>query len=332
MSRNDETAVQKAKARFRMFFIIAVVLLFVMAFLSSLGDAFIYILGGLSFFFSVLAWQSWQKATPEDFSHYDRGERGQSFSETFRATFRQEPKVKAPKTSPVVTQVIRRIVIVLVSVVGGLVVLGIVIVAITVNDDDEPEYAGQDAATLYNSGNYPAAYQAYRLMLAGNEGDADSYYWMANAKVYLDERDSALYLYDQALQKRPEMLEAAYGKALIYYNEKNYSRATDELRYVFDRSNEHMDSYLLQGDIYYVNQQNETALGYYERAYELGARSQELSHILAYIYDVKGDKARAIEFYKETLQYDPDIESVNQRLGELLPGEEGNAYRDKTQW
>ena len=56
---------------------------------------------------------------------------------------------------------------------------------------------------------------------------------------------------------------------------------------------------------------------------------------MAYIYDVKGKREKAISFYKETLLYDSSLLDVHKRLGELVVGEEGNYYRSKAtgqQW
>ena len=54
-----------------------------------------------------------------------------------------------------------------------------------------------------------------------------------------------------------------------------------------------------------------------------------LCHIMAYIYDTKGDYAKAISFYQEALSYDSSIVDIYQRLGELIPGDDGNFYRTK---
>jgi hypothetical protein len=50
---------------------------------------------------------------------------------------------------------------------------------------------------------------------------------------------------------------------------------------------------------------------------------------MAYIYDTQGKTADAIKFYKEAIELDESRVEIYSRLGELLPGEEGNAYRTK---
>ena len=50
---------------------------------------------------------------------------------------------------------------------------------------------------------------------------------------------------------------------------------------------------------------------------------------MAYVYETKGNNDKAIQLYKETLEYDDTIADVYSRLGTLIPGSEGDAYRTK---
>jgi tetratricopeptide (TPR) repeat protein len=84
------------------------------------------------------------------------------------------------------------------------------------------------------------------------------------------------------------------------------------------------------GDSYYLQQQYDDAMIWYGNAYENGqVRSQALSHIMAYIFDTKGNYSRAIDLYKEALSYDSTVIEITKRLGELLPGEDGRFYREQ---
>ena len=67
---------------------------------------------------------------------------------------------------------------------------------------------------------------------------------------------------------------------------------------------------------------------WYKNAYENGGiRTRALCHLMAYIYDTKGDYSKAIDLYKEALSYDSTVVDIYKRLGELLPNEDGNYYR-----
>jgi tetratricopeptide (TPR) repeat protein len=340
MNSAEEKEVQKATSKARNYLIIAVVLLFGMALLSSLHETFLYILGGFSVFFLFLAWQNWRRTIRDDkFGHYNRSERGSTFADNIRETFRRE--TQAGERAQPLTDQAKRIIFLVASFIGGIFTLIILIIVFTSGSDEsdttvttETSEFPQSADDLYSAGDYDAAYVQYRRNISENPSSAAGYYGIANIKTVLKERDSALFYYDKALAADPELFDAAYGKALIYFNEQNYNQSNEELRYIFGRNDQFVNAHLLAGDNYYFSKDYDRAIGYYETAYRLEARSKELANIMAYIYDVKGDQTRAIAFYKETLQYDSTATDVYKRLGELLPGEEGNLYRQKaeTQW
>lgn len=333
MSSADKKEEQKASARMKTYFIIALLLLFLMAFLSSLGNTFLYILGGLSFFFSFLAWQNWRATLrAEDFTHYNRSERGNSFTDTIRSTFRGQGK-RETTASPAAAS-LRRVLLIIASFIGGIFTLIILIIIFTSGSDDSSESQTFDASEMSGSGDNESAYAGYRRAIADNPSDASAYYGLGSIKSNVNERDSALYYYSKALEVDPQLYDAAYAKALIYFNEQNYAQSNVELKYILDKTDQHVNAYLLAGDNHYFANDYDPAIGYYEKAYQLGARSKELSNIMAYIYDVRGDQSRAIEYYKETLQFDSTMTEVYKRLGELMPGEEGSVFRRKAeqQW
>lgn len=335
MSKADEKEIRSASVKMRVYVTVAVILLFIMAFLSSLGIAFLYILGGLSIFFFFLAWQNWKLTIRDENSgRYNRSERGGSFAETIRSTFRNRGgTVKGPIAS---SSAGRRVVLIVSSIAGGLFFLVIIMNVFTSGEEESSGSldSSQDANGLYNSGDYDASYAEYRKNILKNPSDAASYYGIASIKSTRNERDSALYYYERALEADPQLYDAAYGKAIIYFNEQNYAQSNEELKYILNRTDQYVNAFLLAGDNYYSANNYDQAIGYYQNAYRLGARSKELSNIMAYIYDVKGNQSRAIELYKETLQYDSTLVDIYKRLGELIPGEEGRTFREKAlqQW
>lgn len=333
MSSADNKEVQKASGRMKKYFVIAVSLLFLMALLSSLGSTFLYLFGGLSFFFSFLAWQNWRVTlSGDDFNRYNRSERGNSFTNTIRSTFRSAGKKEAT-ASPAVASA-RRVVLIIASFIGAIFTLIILIIIFTNGSNDSSEVQNADGSEMSEAGNNAAAYAGYRQAIAENPSDASAYYGIGSIKSSMNERDSALYYYAKALEADPQLYDAAYAKAVIFFNEQNYAQSNAELKYILDKTDQHMNAYLLAGDNHYFANDYDPAIRYYEKAYQLGARSKELSNIMAYIYDVKGDQSRAIEFYKETLQFDSTMTDVYKRLGEMLPGEEGSLFRRKAeqQW
>jgi hypothetical protein len=49
--------------------------------------------------------------------------------------------------------------------------------------------------------------------------------------------------------------------------------------------------------------------------------------VLGYLYDTKGETERAIALYKEAVDMAPNKADVFERLGQLIPGPEGEEFR-----
>ena len=131
--------------------------------------------------------------------------------------------------------------------------------------------------------------------------------------------DSALVYYKHALALRPGFKEAYYNIALIYSSQSDYSNAILILQECLNSYPDYGDGLQLMGNCYSRQERNNEALPFYERAYATGTRNAELSHYLAYLYDLKNNTAKAIEFYKEAIQQDSSKVDVYKRLAELEP-------------
>ncbi len=131
--------------------------------------------------------------------------------------------------------------------------------------------------------------------------------------------DSALFYYKRALVLRPRFKEAYYNIALISYSQSDYSNAILTMKECLNSYPDYGDGLQLMGNCHSRLEQNDEALSFYERSYATGTRNAELSHYLAFFYDLKNNTARAIEFYKEALQQDSTKVDVYKRLAELEP-------------
>jgi tetratricopeptide (TPR) repeat protein len=325
--------VDKIRFRIKIYFVAAYVFMFLGSLFSSLDVSFLYIFFGAAVFFIFLALQkrllasadfssgnyraSWQKAPSP------------SIFDILSSIFKQKPSAGVPTSG--VTQ--QRIMIIAVAVISSFFVMIFSIVLLVDNsssNEEFPQYYMQQGDNYYSAGNMDSAYLSYKSAISINPDLPEAYYGIANIKVDADAFDSALYYYDKALSLDPSNMEAVYGKAWVFYNEEKHRNSLQELQYIFKNSDEPVaGAYLLAGDNYYVQKMYDSAMLFYEPAYRNGTRSKELLNIMAYIYDVKGETQKAIAFYQETLQYDSEMKDVNQRLGELLPGEEGAIYRAK---
>ena len=137
-------------------------------------------------------------------------------------------------------------------------------------------------------------------------------------------------MYDKAFDIDPEYLSAPYAKGAMFYNLQQYNEAIELMDPLLQENTDYYNGMLLMGDCYYALNQFDNAIVWYANAYENGGmRSSALCHLMAYIYDTRGDNSKAIGLYQEALQYDSTIVDIYKRLGELLPNEDGNYYRAK---
>ena len=196
------------------------------------------------------------------------------------------------------------------------------------DEQDESVVFFQTAEDDYANGNYEAAYLNYRQAWKANDQYIGAMVGYGKVLALRNQQDSAITMFDKALAIDPDYNDASYNKALTYYNRANYAEAIVILTPLLEKNPDYYDAMLLIGDSYYEQKQFDDAMIWYENAYENGGiRSRALCHLMAYIYDSKGDYARAIDLYKEALTYDSTVVEIYTRLGELLPNEEGNYYR-----
>lgn len=188
-------------------------------------------------------------------------------------------------------------------------------------------YAGEQ---FYFSQQYDSAYISYRRAMQGDPENAQAIVGYGNVLVIRNERDSAILMFNRALEISPDYKEASYNKALALYDQKKYNEGIEVLQPVLEQNPDYYNAMLLIGDCYYIQKNYDAAISWYENAYQNGGmRSSMLCHIMAYIYDTKGEPEKAINLYQEALSYDSTIVDIYRRLGELIPGENGNFYRVK---
>lgn len=186
------------------------------------------------------------------------------------------------------------------------------------------------AEQYYATQQYDSAYVNYKRALQLDPENESALLGYGNVLVVRNERDSAILMFNRALEINPDYKEASYGKALVFYDQKKYNDGIMILQPLIESNPEYYDAKLLMGDCYYIQKKYDDAITWYEDAYQNGGiRSRILCHIMAYIYDTKGDYEKAISLYQEALSYDSSIVELYQRLGELIPGEDGNFYRVK---
>lgn len=340
--KSGDSQTSRAKTSSRVSMIIGVALLFVMALFWAVDDAIVYITGGAAFFFLFLSyhqrpkdvpagWQSRQggfrHASSERTSDRDiRSSSGLTFSAWLRRVFKWFNTPGGDKRN--VARVIRGCFPAFIF--GSFVVIALW-TAFGAAGNNATTYLvlGQ---TQWENGQIDSARLSFSRAYREDPGNIDAMILYGKAMLALNSFDSALLLFDLALEEEPDNAEAIYNKAFVLYEYRKYEEGRVLLDPLVSDCTNCVNALLLMGDLYYVEKRYEESFSWYDKAYsEGGARGSLLCQRLGYLYDVKQEYQQAVALYEEALAYDSTTIEIYQRLGELLPGEEGNYYRARAQ-
>jgi len=186
----------------------------------------------------------------------------------------------------------------------------------------------QNAEMFRNNGQYDSAAANYQKALAADPEYTEAMVGYGNNFIALNNNDAALDWFNKAIALKPDETYAYYSRGILFYNQKNYDKSLKEAYRIMEINPTYYDATLLAGDNFYIRNRYDSAIYWYEQGYNNGLRSQSLCHVMAYIYDTQGKTGQAIPLYKEALSYDTTVTDIHRRLGELIPGIEGERYRE----
>jgi tetratricopeptide (TPR) repeat protein len=320
----------------RAYLVIAALLLLTMALVWSLDASIVYItLGGAIFFIFLAIWNRPRvSSTTKQYATHERVRRpGESlpFDNLKDLFFKKKPAHQQQQQAHQPSQTPQNKRTAKAAYFFIFFVFTLIFSAAVFLDSEsysEEAIAYFDRAEQFRwSGEYDSAERYYQLALSVEPDYPEALTGYGSALLGNNKYDAALGVLDQALIINPDYENASYTKALVYYYQKKYEQSRNELFRLLDRSPEHYDAMILAGDDYYMQQKNDSAIYWYEAGYNNGVRSAPLCHVMAYLYDEKGEDQKAIPLYQEALQYDSTKLDVYTRLGELFPGKEGDVYR-----
>ncbi|MBX2946085.1 MAG: tetratricopeptide repeat protein [Cyclobacteriaceae bacterium] len=206
----------------------------------------------------------------------------------------------------------------------------IIVLGVIFGDNDYDQVPNiQRARDFYYSNQYDSAAYYYSLAALDDPENPDIYVEHGNVYFITERFSDALSQYDKALALDARHSDAQYNKGLVYFEQKRYREAIRMTTNILYYDPSYYQAMLLVGDCHYNLNQPDSALRFYEGAYVNNYRSSQLTHMMAYLYDNRGNQQRAIELYRETLGLDSANADVYERLGELLPPQEANWYRTR---
>lgn len=320
--------------RSSLYFTIAWIFLYILALTWSIDPSFrsISLGAALSFLITGLWHRAKEKPAQRKYDPYKDYQRARrtapssfSWSDIEKIFSRKHTTTAPPAKTAADRKLITGVLIFIAS------IFGVITISVLFSMGDDPPAASPFfiADQYYGAGQYDSARMYYRQALREEPSNVDALLGYGNALSALDDPDSAIILYDQALAIKPDFDIAQYNKGWVSYRRKDYSQAITALKTLLERNPAYYDAMQLLGDVYYEQHSYDEALPWYENAYSNGLRSNWLCHVMAYLYDVRGDTPRAIGLYQEALEYDSTITDIYRRLGELIPGDEGKHYRDR---
>ena len=313
------------------YFIVAAALWLTMGLVWSIDASLVYaFFGGAVYFFFLGFYNRPKSAEPANRRHGPRSSDSKtatSIGNLMRGLYARKKRPVATKSSASGSRV-RMAVIFILSILFS--AIGIIVFVVW-NYAGNTVYYTEIGDDYFYQEQYDSAYRYYQRALSVEPEDEAAALGKANSLFALGKEDSALFVFENILIANPDNYRAAYGKALVAWNRKSYDEATRILAGVLDGDPGNHDALLLMGDCYYVRQRYSEAIGWYEQAYaHEDQRTRILCHVMAYIYDVQGDYPRAIGYYQEALQYDSSVVDIYKRLGELIPGKEGDFFRARS--
>lgn len=300
------------------------------AFFWALDRTLAYVLFGGMCFFLVLFFYNRFAITDEHSGNYDRsGSRQSHQSGAPLKTNKAQRKPIAPGSAPSIESLkgmALKVVVITLTVLGAA-----FFYFIWNTSDSQPSLYPYDAYTraeeFYALKQYDSANYYYRYACNNNEALDEAWLGLGNTHYMQLQYDSALYFYKKASAVDEEAFQPKYSVAWWYYARQQYQSSIDEISLLQADHAQQADLWQLLGDNYYELGKHDEALPNYEQAYAIGNRSRWLCHVMAYLYDRQGAVQQAIPLYQEALTFDNDLVEIHTRLGELLPGTEGEPYR-----
>ena len=311
-----------------------------MALFWSVDASFIYFFLGCSAFCFFLGFINRPAPAPEnepDFQQFHREKKevddaiGSDLPDELKSIL-DNPRPQYPQPSLKKTDFARamqkRALLIFTGIV--LILFGAIFIAnFSSGSDFDAEAFYEQGEGFYQQEQYDSANTYYNKALSVRKDFPEALTGCGNVLMMKNDNEGAIRLYDKALAINPDLEVAKYQRGLVLFYQTQYEQSIVEEKSLLDINPSYFEVMQVVGDDYYNQKQYDSALYWYDAAYANGIRNRFLCHLMGYLYQTKGNAEKAISLYKEALEYDDSVADIFIRLGELLPGEEGNIYRTK---
>jgi predicted Zn-dependent protease len=339
--KSDDHPPSSSRSWSRTSLIIGVVFLVIMALFWAVDDAIVYISAGTACFFLFLGYYQRPRPSAAGWQFSEGRSQSSGRQRTNRQTNTSDGLDMLARLQEMVhsftTQGDSKLNMVkwvrgcLFAFVLGMFAVIILSIVFASDDNLTQLYLAQGQGQL-GRGEIDSARLTYARAYRDDPENVDAAVGYGKALLASENLDSASLLFDRALAGDPQNAEAVYNQAYIYYARSKYTEGRNLLAPMVENHKDYYDALLLMGDFYYVEKRYEESFPWYEKAYAEGnARGGLLCQRLGYLYELRQNNQQAVQHYQESLAYDSTAIGIYQRLGELMPGEDGNYYRAKAQ-
>lgn len=177
-------------------------------------------------------------------------------------------------------------------------------------------------------GQYQQAVFEYKKSLEFNGSNYLAHLRLGTDYARLNLLTQALSELDLATKLNPSDLQSHYLMAVIYSSQKDYDNAAKKYEYILTQlvndepQNAEVHAYL--GQLYYSQHKFDQAIVQFEKVLETDQENTEVMYLLAGMHIDKGNKKRAIDLLKKSIELDPTHDGSLNTLGYLYAEENIN--------
>lgn len=158
---------------------------------------------------------------------------------------------------------------------------------------------------LYDTGDYQAALTLFEEFLQKNPDVYLIHYNIALCHQELKEYDRALEDYQKFLEKRPDHATTYYKMGQCYIGLEQYDKALESFEKTVELNPDDPNTYYNVAEVYFYTDYLEEAIKYYQKSIELKPDFVDSYLKLGYTYLKLEDKPNTIKYLEKYLEFDP---------------------------
>lgn len=177
----------------------------------------------------------------------------------------------------------------------------------------------------YRKLGYKNEEQLFRRAIFFNPCYEDAYLMLSDLYLFENKRQQAIEVLQQILEINPDSVPVLMALGKIYLVRNDILKIIEVFNRVIELEANNSDAYYNLGILYYDSEDYDNAERFLKRAVAIDNHLN--SHLyLAYLYEIKGDKEKAIEHLRDRIRYrkglnDEFAEEARKHLFELMHGD-----------